>query len=73
MRRLVDNVCMTCEKDFIEKAIVEIESECFTLGSVFDGGPTLAELFEEDQGILAKRLALLAKKERLARALSTLR
>lgn len=64
---------MTCEKDFIEKVIVEIESSCFTIGSSFDGGPTLAELFEEDKGILAKRLELIEKRERLAKALSTLR
>jgi hypothetical protein len=47
---LVDNMCMTCEKDFIEKALKDLESECFTIGSSFDGGPTLEELFVEVSG-----------------------
>jgi len=65
---------MTCEKDFVEAVIRELESECFTIGSSFDGGgPTLETLFQEDPEVLKRRNMLRDKKERLSKALNTLR
>lgn len=71
--RLVDNVCMICEKDFIERSVQDLESECFTLGNTFDNGPSMADLFEEDKAIAVKRLQLEEKKTRVTKALGTLR
>lgn len=73
--RLLDNVCMTCEKDFVEVVIRELESECFTIGSSFGGGgkTTLDTLFKEDPTVLLRRNQLKDKRKRLCQALQTLR
>ena len=70
---MIDNVCMICEKDFIERSVQDLESECFTLGNTFDNGPTMEDLFEEDKAIASKRRQLEEKKHRVGKALATLR
>eukprot|EP00752_Nemacystus_decipiens_P002787 g2603.t1 len=68
-KRLVDNVCMTMEQDFVVKLLGKVESELFLLTNRFTD---VEELFVEDTSVVEKRRALQAKKQRLLKGLETL-
>jgi len=75
-KRLVDNVCMTMEHDFLAKLLRRLEAECFVLATDSmgpDGAAHLARLFSEDTRTAERRRSLVAKRDRLDTALSTLR
>ncbi len=75
-KRLVDNVCMSVEHDFVGRLLQRLESECFLLateGFAADGAATLAEYFDEDPVLAEQRRGLVAKRDRLEAALGTLR
>jgi interferon-induced GTP-binding protein Mx len=75
-KRLVDNVCMSLEHDFIAKVLTKIEADCFMLVTNSfgpDGAAQLAHLFSEDPIVAERRQNLVSKKERLTSALQTLR
>lgn len=73
-KRLVDNVCMTFEHDFLWKILKRVESECFLMGTlVGQNVKELDGLFSEDPAMEARRRDLFAKRERLSTALATLR
>ncbi|CAN0543901.1 unnamed protein product, partial [Ectocarpus sp. 12 AP-2014] len=68
-KRLVDNVCMTMEQDFVVKLLGKVESELFLLTNRFSD---VEELFVEDTSVVEKRRSLQAKKQRLLKGLETL-
>ncbi|CBJ26106.1 Mx1, Mx-like dynamin-related GTPase [Ectocarpus siliculosus] len=68
-KRLVDNVCMTMEQDFVVKLLGKVESELFLLTNRFS---EVEELFVEDTSVVEKRRSLQAKKQRLLKGLETL-
>lgn len=75
-KRVVDNVCMTMEHDFVGKFLKKLEAECFVLATDCMGaeGPaTLGLLFAEDPVLQDRRRSLIAKRDRLGAALQTLR
>jgi len=73
-KRLVDNVCMTIEHDFLSQVLRRLESECFLLATdVTRKQHDLDALFSEDPLMQSKRRQLFEKKDRLAHALATLR
>lgn len=73
-KRLVDNVCMTIEHDFLVALLLRLESDCFMLATeIGHKAKDLASLFNEDPAVQAKREQLVAKRDRLAGALVTLR
>jgi interferon-induced GTP-binding protein Mx len=75
-KRIVDNVCMTMEHDFLGKFLKKLEAECFVLATDcmgVDGPATLDILFAEDPVLQDRRRSLIAKRGRLSGALATLR
>lgn len=73
-KRLVDNVCMTMEHDFINKVVREVESQCFFVAT--NSGrdeEEMGRLFSEDPAMRRKRQILLEKQDRTVAALQTLR
>ena len=75
-KRLVDNVCMTMEHDFLGMMLKRLEAECFVLTTDSmgaDGETQLCHFFSEDSAVLDKRKHLVAKRDRLDTALQTLR
>jgi interferon-induced GTP-binding protein Mx1 len=75
-KRLVDNVCMTMEHDFLSKLLKQLEAECFVIATDSmgpKGAEHLARLFSEDAAIMERRRGLIAKRNRLGEALKTLR
>jgi hypothetical protein len=75
-KRLVDNVCMTMEHDFLGKLLKQLEAECFVIATDSmgpKGAEHLARLFSEDAAIMERRRGLIAKRNRLGEALKTLR
>ena len=75
-KRLVDNVCMTIEHDFLGRLLCKLEEECFLLATNSfgpEGVARLAQLFLEDPAVMERRRNLTAKKDRLATALDTLK
>lgn len=73
-KRIVDNVCMTMEHDFLGKLLKRLESECFLLATDFgQKSDELDALFAEDPGVRDRRRSLIAKRDRLSGALQTLR
>ena len=73
-KRIVDNVCMTMEHDFLGKLLKRLESECFLLATDFgQKKEELDALFTEDPGVRDRRRSLISKRDRLTGALQTLR
>ena len=75
-KRLVDNVCMTMEHDFLGKLLKQLEADCFVLATDSmgpKGAAHVAKLFAEDSSIVERRRTLIAKRNRLDEALRTLR
>ena len=75
-KRLVDNVCMTMEHDFLAQLLKRLEADCFVLATDSmgaDGAAHLAALFAENPAVEERRRGLVAKKTRLDDALTTLR
>ncbi|CAM9711133.1 unnamed protein product, partial [Choristocarpus tenellus] len=68
-KRLVDNVCMTLEQDFVVKLLGGVESELFLLTNHHK---VVEELFLEDTSVVEKRRSLQAKKQRLIKGLESL-
>jgi interferon-induced GTP-binding protein Mx1 len=69
-KRLVDNVCMTIEQDFLVKLVHRAESELLLLSSHVE---SVEGLFTEDISVMEKRRSLQAKRDRLDKGLATLR
>mmetsp|Transcript_26171 Transcript_26171/g.30995 ORF Transcript_26171/g.30995 Transcript_26171/m.30995 type:complete len:678 (+) Transcript_26171:20-2053(+) len=75
-KRLVDNVCISLEHDFIEKVLTKLEADCFMLVTNSfgpNGAGELAYLFSEDPLVAERRQNLMNKSERLNGAITTLR
>eukprot|EP00619_Florenciella_sp_RCC1007_P017815 CAMPEP_0205938662 /NCGR_PEP_ID=MMETSP1325-20131115/47543_1 /ASSEMBLY_ACC=CAM_ASM_000708 /TAXON_ID=236786 /ORGANISM="Florenciella sp., Strain RCC1007" /LENGTH=186 /DNA_ID=CAMNT_0053309025 /DNA_START=81 /DNA_END=637 /DNA_ORIENTATION=+ len=73
-KRLVDNICMAIEHDFVNTVLRQLESDCFMLATeVGQKVSDLELLFSEDPTVQERRRNLFAKKERLSTALDTLR
>jgi Dynamin GTPase effector domain len=69
-KRLVDNVCMTIEQDFIVRLLGLAESELFLLAARLENVETL---FTEDIAVIEKRRSLQAKRYRLTAGMDSLR
>jgi Dynamin GTPase effector domain len=69
-KRLVDNVCMTIEQDFIVRLLGLAESELFLLAARLEN---VESLFTEDIAAVEKRRSLQAKRDRLTAGMDSLR
>jgi len=69
-KRVVDNVCMTLEQDFIVKLLGLAESELFLLAARIE---RVEDLFVEDTSVVETRRTLQAKRDRLVAGMDSLR
>jgi len=69
-KRVVDNICMTIEQDFLMNLLMDLEHECVFVAQL---NTQVESFLIEDSNILERRKHLEEKKERLEKGLESIR